>query len=119
MDRTHRPPPLELAPPKRTGTVAVALGRTSTKEGPSIRKGQCAVKTFTKPPKTQSAATTATRRQGLNPTYLSWVQIFSDAVQIHICAVLVAGLGTFLYQIPSALGTSTGYVALFLDECHT
>lgn len=98
-DRAHRPPPLELAPPKRQHKVAVP-----GQGGASL---PATISTTTTTRHVSSISQQRHHTHGRS-TSASWVQLLSDAVQVHVCAILIAALGTFLYQVPSAAGTRTG-----------
>ncbi|KAH6695294.1 hypothetical protein F5X68DRAFT_29560 [Plectosphaerella plurivora] len=111
-DRVHRPPPLELAPPKRQHKVAVPGQRATSSSLPDSR-----ISTTTRHVSSPSTISHQRHRRSSNSrsgraTFSAWVQLLSDAVQVNVCAILIAALGTFLYQVPTAAGTRAGSTAM-------
>lgn len=122
-DRQNRPAPLALAPSNsqrrgKKGVVAVR-GHMQTpppKEATPLGydfDDPLAGGTMKPMQRKQSQAywtQEPVKRSAADETFLFWMQLVTDVIHVHICAVMIAAFSTFIYQRPGTVGTSTGYV---------
>ncbi|PNH29014.1 hypothetical protein BJF96_g7676 [Verticillium dahliae] len=102
MDRPKRPPPLALAPPKKQDK---SVYRQTMSIAPPAPKPHQVPHRQPRAPSRHSSR----HRSHRAPSSTSWIHLASTVLHIHLCAVLIAALATFLHDQPAAAGTQIGH----------
>ncbi|RNJ58798.1 hypothetical protein D7B24_004162 [Verticillium nonalfalfae] len=102
MERPKRPPPLALAPPKKQDKSVYRQTMSITPPAPKphpVPQQQ---------PRAPSRHASRHRSHRASPS-TSWIHLASTILHIHLCAVLIAALATFLHDQPAAATTQIGH----------
>lgn len=101
-DRLARPPPLILTPPKIQHTIAIRESFVSATKGSRAPCHWAAYAESSQPENQGHSSGRSTSRRHV------WFSIAGDVVHIHLCAILMAAMATYLYQVPSSTASLTG-----------
>ncbi|KAL2758793.1 hypothetical protein ACRALDRAFT_1069002 [Sodiomyces alcalophilus JCM 7366] len=105
-DRLARPPPLALAPPKVQHTIVVRESFLTSAKG-SGNPCYWAAYAESSQSKSQSCS------DGRSPSKRHvWFSLASDVVHANLCAVLMAAMTTYLYQVPPTMASRTSHAAV-------
>ncbi|ROT41323.1 hypothetical protein SODALDRAFT_357358 [Sodiomyces alkalinus F11] len=108
-ERLARPPPLALAPPTIQHTIVVresVLHSTKRHRHPYSWAAYAASESpQTKCHQSRSNDESASDRH-------IWFSLASDVAHIHVCAVIIAAMTTYLYQVPLITDSHTGHTSI-------